>query len=402
MKKISVDSIPNPSEMCTDYSSTQVFSVSALTLLKVECEPLPMFTPKSHGVIVTENESLIKVEFISDEYFEDNTRVMGHHYKNRIDFLKENHPLLNFTLLKDLKVKSSKNHLELNFSGRLPLVKNLLGSILLTPKKTGTLNLSAGDYTLEKKDGNTWEARNRIEIEDKIQFITIKDCEDNLNLVKIGFLDQTADTATPDSKIQINNYQLCHRRPSIHGYLIFDGRLVGSDVSLRGEIYYIINNFSEIINYASRWERTLEDFIFDSDYRVKSSTLREFSKNPLRIAYSDFYPNLSIVLILSDILTQSGIKNVLIQEDYYNPGIACDIRLYLTKGLIPGEWGQISSLIFCPVIRSNKNLLKECIFTLRKNDDFKITYKKICGTINPQLPFVYLGEVNSVFYRRLI
>nr|WP_154324609.1 hypothetical protein [Pantoea sp. 201603H] len=400
MKRISVDSVPNPIELCTDYSSTQVYSVSALTLLPVRCEPLPTHIPKSHGTIVSEGDSYLKIEFISDECFSDRTLVKPCHYENRINFLKEKQPLLGLTTLNNICVKATERHLELDFSGSICHLKALLSSVLFTPKKSSTENLSAGEYLLKKKDQHTWEAKNRNDVEDIMQFVTIKDSSDNLRLAQLGFLDQTADTATPDSDLPIPNYSRHYRLPSIHGYLIFEGRLANEDVTVRKTIGSILSRNIDLLNNASGWKRTLTSLIFEYDASISDKIVMFFKSSPLRIAYSDFYPNLSIALTLSCILTQNGITTILVQEDYYNPGIECDIRLTLTKGLIPGEWGQLASIIFCPVIRKNKNLLKTCIYTLKKKEEVSFIRNTIHEYLYPQYPFVYLGEITSMFYRR--
>lgn len=400
MKRISVDSVPNPTELCTDYSSTQVYSVSALTLLPVICEPLPAYIPDSHGAIVRENESYLKVELIGDEWFIDNTLVTPHHYVNRIKFLKENHPLLGLTTLTNVIVKASERHLEFEFPGSAAPLKSLLSSVLFTPKKSASEHISAGAYSLKRKDTHTWEAKNRTDAEESMQFVTIKDSGDNLRLAQLGYLDQTADTATPDSEMDIHNYSRHYRSPSIHGYLMFEGRLANEDDSVRKALSSILNENMNLLSKASGWKRTLTSLIFEGDFLITSKIILDFKKNPLRIAYSDFYPNLSIALILSHIFKQNGIESTLVHEDYYSPGVGCDIRLTLTKGLIPGEWGQLASLIFCPVIRTKRDLLKTCILALRKNEDFADVRNKIHEHLHPQFPFLYLGEINSMFYRR--
>ncbi|WCG83583.1 hypothetical protein [Pectobacterium sp. A5351] len=400
MKRISVDSIPKISELCYDYASSQVYSKCALTLLKSEVDPLPGYKPSYHGEIESENERSFTVVLKEAKTYEDGKEVNTSHYLERLEYLQQKNPLINATILNGISIESDSSKIVFSSKGALAPLKTLMSTILFTPKPKHSPFISAGEYTLKNTGENIWCAENRQERDDKVQFITIKDTGDNYRLCESGYLDQSADTATINKNCIIKGYSSNSRMPSLHAYLVFEGKLAKANPEMRFFVCSIISECMHMIKSASKWVTTIEELNFNSTLPMRSKYKNYFKQNPLVLTYNDFYPNVTVVNLISMALSTYEINHKLIHDDYYRPSFTADVRLSIIKGLIPGVWGQFASLIFTPVLRSERDVLQRNINILRKEENIENLKSEISLNSLYLCPFLYLGELTSFFYRR--
>lgn len=400
MKRISVDSIPQITELCYDYSSSQVYSTCALTLLKSELDPLPGYEPSYHGEIESENERSFIVGLKEAKTYENGKDVKASHYLERLQYLRQKNPLINATILNGISIKYNSSKIVFSSKGTLAPLKTLMSTILFTPKPKHSTFIPAGEYTLKSTGENIWCAEKRQERDDKIQFMTIKDTGDNYRLCEAGYLDQSADTATIDVSRIIKGYSPNSRMPSLHAYLVFEGELAKANPEIRFFVCSLIYESMNMIKSASTWIATIEELNFNATIFMKNKYQSYFKQNPLVLTYNDFHPNVTVVNLISMALCTYEINHKLILDDYYKPSFTADVRLSIIKGLIPGVWGQFASLIFTPVLRSERDVMQRNINILREEDNITNLKSEISFNSLHLCPFLYLGELTSFFYRR--
>lgn len=401
MKIISIDSYPKLSELCLDYSSSQVCSLSALTLLESYSPPLPGYVPFYHGKIVVSDIYKLKIELSCFGSFYDKKPVKVEHYINRFLFLKKNHPLLNFSLLADLEISTDSDSLTFRAKHPITPLEELLRSVLFTPKHFNVSAESAGEYIINFT-ANSFFARDRKEKND-VHFVIIKDPVDNYQLAKAGFLYQTANTATLQTKKTPVGYNSFKHPSSLHAYLLFKNRLAQPDnLAIRKSLYSILDKELRVILNLVDWEKSLRGFIYQEDDSELSKTVEYFRYSPLILSYNDFYPNASIIHYSGMILEKYDIKYKIVADNYYKPEVKSDLSLLILQGVIPGEWGQYYCLLFFPVIVAYKELVKGYLHVLKSDISFTDIKNWVTNNLLVTCPFIYLGELFSHYYRKIL
>jgi MarR-like DNA-binding transcriptional regulator SgrR of sgrS sRNA len=183
----------------------------------------------------------------------------------------------------------------------------------------------------------------------------VKDPEANLRLFWAKKLDVTADTAFPFAQVSDEEVRkhLLQRGVGLQCHLSFAEKLAEpAQAELRRNISAIASNLSfKAITHGVCPTPGLFDRLEEpqSSFRFPRGTL-------VKLAYDDFYPNKDVAMSIASALRKKGLEVEVLEDNYYKPQVACDIRLGILRAIAPSPYLLYAALLFSPALRASKEL----------------------------------------------
>lgn len=254
--------------------------------------------------------------------------------------------------------------------------------------------------------------RGELELEnqngDRLQIQVVKAPEQNLELFSRGELDLTADTAFPYYRIDeyLGSKALRIQESGLYAALVFGANLQTPEaLPIRRFLDSIADScdFNSVTYGVCRLMRDLHG----GGAEVAESPRERAPLRALRLAYDDFYPNREICEVIASRLAQFGVKTTLVQDDYYAPSAAFDVKFCILRGLANTPYLRYAGMLFNDVLAKMPEARARYAASLERLEvtdaphEMRALYESLAQTLRETAALVPLFSVPSMYLSKL-
>lgn len=379
--RCAIDSYPlsHSLEESYDYSGLQLHGLSQTPL----CHYLADACHHSDGT-----EWYIPIQ--ADVRWSDGVKLTAKHFLSGVSKFVANPFVKKILFRKVRQIIVQDEHLVVHLNQANFRLKDALAIPNFCPQRPGSGAVSGPFVPTSQNDAEYHFTANPYQANHDLVVKVIKEPEINVRSFRSRHIDITADTAFPLSQINQWRSQLITKDTGLRGMMQFSAKWLGEEaVDFRRRLKNLCQQieFSAITHNC--WIPSVREEIRGKPTAVLGQTLR--------LAYDDFYPNKAIAERIANTLGQAGINCVLIQDDYYQPHAAYDLKFVIQRPLAPNAYLSYASWLLADGLRPARpryfQLLDAWEGSVGQDEFFSDSLNQILDDL---VPFVDLFRIPSM------